>query len=347
MEVTMLRQKCLFLVAALLSALSVAALPAPAVGGGVPGCALAEQEVETARLLGGSPVEPVPAESSLLYDLSVLPRGPIEIRYHVGGELYVEETTDLAAARAPQRDHPLAGLGDSEKADFSLDVPKVIELLTLRPDIVRRLHRMDGEGTPIEVEIRAGDLTLERLAFAEFQKLSNGLRERGALAVNVLSTVEGPGAVLAPMPRPKSLGGCGYCSPTSSCDDVGPYDDGKGDCTTCGEYGECDEGGCVCSSVINDYWTSWFVTNVSYVGPWRCVDYPHSTPDSRANRAQVTYRRNRIQVTRTCPNCPSCAGCYNTQSVIDYQTQTLYCYIDQNQSCFPGELTIGTWELCP
>jgi hypothetical protein len=287
----------------------------------------------------------VPAEWSLLYDLSVLPRGPIEVRYQVGGELYLVETADLATARSPQRDHPRAGLGDSGEADLELVVPEVVELLTLRPDVVRRLHRMDGEGTPIEVEIRAGSLTLERLTFAELLEVSAGLREGGALAVNLLSQVEGPGAVLAPMARPRALGGCGFCSPTSSCDDVGPYDDGKGECTTCGEYGVCDEGGCACSSVINDYWTGWFVTNVNYVGPWACVDYTFG-PDSRAYRAQVTYRRNRVQVTRTCPNCPSCAGCYNTQAVVDYQTQTVYCYVDQHFNCLTGDWPIGTWELC-
>ena len=343
----MFRQSCLFLVVALFGALTVSAMPASTPDAAVSACALAEREAATARLLGGSVVEPVPAEWSLFYDLSVLPRGPIEIHYFVDGELYLVETADLSTARSPQRDHPLTGLGEGGKADLELAVPEVVELLTLRPDVVRRLHRMDGEGTAIEVEIRAGSRMREHLTLAELLEQSAGLREQGALAVNMLSEVEGPGAVLAPMPRPTSLGGCGYCSPTSSCDDVGPYDDGKGDCTTCGEYGECDPGGCACSSVINDYWTSWFVTNISYIGPWRCIDYSHPFPDSRAYRAQVTYRRNRIQVTRTCPSCPSCAGCYNTQSVIDYQTQTLYCYIDQNQSCFPGDLTIGTWQLCP
>lgn len=337
----MLRRSCLCLVVALLGAMPVAALDAA-----VPACALAEEEVATARLLGGSAVEPVPAQWSLLYDLSVLPRGPIEVRYHVGGELYLVETADLATARSPQRDHPRAGLGDTGQADLEFAPPEVMELLTLRPDVVRRLHRLDGEGTPIEVEIRGGSQTLERLTFAELLEVSAGLRERGALAVNLLSQVEGPGAVLAPMPRPRALEGCGFCSPTSSCDDVGPYDEGKGGCTTCGEYGECDPGGCTCSSVLYAYWTGWFVTNVSYIGPWRCVDYPHPGPDSRARRAQVTYRRNRIQVTRTCPNCPSCAGCYNTESVIDYQTQTVYCYIDQQVSCSPIDPYIGTWELC-
>ena len=341
----MLRQSSLFLVLALLGALPVAALPASAPDAGVPACALAEREATTARFLGGSAVEPVPAEWSLFYDHSVLPRGPIEIRYYVGGELYLVETADLATARSPQRDHPRARLEDSEVADFEFVVPEVMELLTLRPDIVRRFHRMDGEGTLIEVEIHAGSLTQERLTFAELQKVSAGLRERGALAVNMLSEVEGPGAVLAPMPRPTSFGGCGFCTPTSDCEDVGPYDDGKGDCTTCGEYGVCNPGGCDCSRVINVYWTNWFVTNITYVGPWRCVDYPY-IPDRRAYQARVTYRRNRIEVTRICPNCPSCSGCYNTESVINYQTQTVYCYIDQYLSCLPYDLYIGTWALC-
>ncbi len=340
----MLRQSFLVLIVALLGALPIAALPASAPDAGVPAGALAEREAATARLLGGSAVEPVPAEWSLLYDLSVLPRGPIEIHYYVGGELYLVETADLATARSPQRDHPQVGLEVSEEANFELALPEVMELLTLRPDIVRRFHRMDGEGTPIEVEIRAGGMTQEHLTFAEFRKVSADLLERGALAVNMLSEVQGPGSVLAPMPRPLPLGGCGFCTPNSDCEDVGPYDDGKGDCTTCGEYGVCDEGGCDCSWVLNEYWTGWWVTNITYLGPYRCFDYAY-IPDRRVYGAQVTYRRNRVRVTRTCPNCPSCAGCYNTETVINYQTQTLYCYIDQGQACQPWDPY--TYNLCP
>ncbi|MEM9556792.1 MAG: hypothetical protein AAGC60_21205 [Acidobacteriota bacterium] len=341
----MTRSRCSLFFILLLCALPATGIPA-SLDAEAPGCALAEREAATARFLGGSAVEPIPAESSLFVDPSILPQGPIKIHYLVDGAPYVVESADLAAARAPQRDHPLAGLEGDTKAAFDLAVPTVLELLTLRPDLVRRLHRMDGEGTPIEIEIRTGDLTLERLTFDELRTTSTSLRDQGALAVYLLTEVDGQGAVRPPMPRRTTKNGCGFCSPTSSCDDVGPYDDGKGDCTTCGEYGECDPGGCDCSKVINDYWTDWFVTNITYVGPYGCVDYSF-VPDSRALRAQVTYRRNRIQVTRTCPNCPSCAGCYNTQAVIDFQTQTLYCYIDQFQSCLPGDFTIGTWELCP
>ncbi|MEM8962152.1 MAG: hypothetical protein AAGD38_11785 [Acidobacteriota bacterium] len=333
----MIRRCLFFFILTLFTVSPLLAQPASLTAEPVPGCALAEREAETARLLGGSSVEPVPAEWSLLHDLSVLPRGPIEIRYHVDGELYLVETADLIDARPPQRDHPRV----------EMDIPEVLELLTLRPDIVRRFHRMHEEGTRIEVELVTDRSILERLSFGQVMEQSAALRQQGALPVTLLTEVAGSGATLPPVPRLATRNGCGFCTSTSDCDDVGPYDDGKGDCTTCGEYGVCDPGGCACSSVINTYWTSWFVTGFTYVGPYRCIDYSHPVPDSRALRAQVTYRRNQVRVTRTCPNCPSCSGCYNTESIINYQTQTLYCYVDQNTSCSPGDSTIGTWELCP
>lgn len=308
-------------------------------------CPVAELEASRAAALGGSASQPVPAEKTLLYELARLPRGPIEIRYHVAGQVYVIESADLAQARPAQQDHPGAGLPKGAEVAPMAAGPEVIELLTLRPDIVRRLHRLAEGGSPIQVEILGGGVALDKLSFKEVLESSARLRARDATAVVLLSQVRGPGAELAPVPRPRSASGCGFCSPTSSCDDIGPYEPGKGDCVTCGEYGECDPGGCACSTVINEYWTSWFVTGLTYVGPWACVDYWYS-PDSRALRARVTYRRNLVRVTRTCPNCPSCSGCYNTEQVIDYQVQTVYCYIDQYQSCQPGDFVIGTWELC-
>lgn len=312
-----------------------------------PACARLTGSVVPDGPLGGSAAEPPAPEERLLVDLAALPASELEIRYLVEGELYVAERVDLAAAERP-REIDLDEAMSDERARRA-DGPRVLELLTLRADVLRRLRAMSGAGREVRVELFAGGELVDDVSLRGLAERSARLRDAGARHVVVAPEISGPGAFFEPVAASESSGsGCGSCGPTIPCDSIGPYDDGKGDCVECWEIGDCDPGPCDCETVLSEYWGSWYVTNVNYLGPVGCIDWAHPRSDELGRYAQVTYRRDRIRNSYVCPNCPACNGCYTQQTVIGYETQVVNCWVPQQfQSCYPGLQTVHPSSVCP
>ncbi|MDY7093979.1 MAG: hypothetical protein SX243_13510, partial [Acidobacteriota bacterium] len=190
-------------------------------------------------------------------------------------------------------------------------------------------------------------VTLETVSLAELSRRTGELLQAPTVPVKIVSEVTGPGTELAPVPVADSVTGCGTCGPTVPCDADGPFDEGKGDCVGCAEIGDCDPGPCACSTVLQDYWTGWYETSSTPLYQWGCVDWQFAA-DERARLHFVNYRRDRIQVVRICPSCPSCTGCYNQQQVVDYQTDSDYCYKTYTfgMACETWDPIIYPYELC-
>jgi hypothetical protein len=318
-------------------------LPTLAAEPAAPSCA---RDAIAADQIGGLPSEALEADQRLLYDVSRLAVGPIELRYRTGAELYVTETADLADAELPEIVDRTEGMKRLREHEGRAEGPRVMELLTLRPDVARRLLRLAEAGEKITVEIVSGESTVDTLSLRQLLDGSEKLRHANAVPVVLLSEVEGPGAFFEPVLDPRAGEDCGYCDSTVPCDAVGPYDPGKGDCVTCWEIGDCDPGPCDCETVLQEYWGSWYLTNYVPQYSYACVDWTFS-PDERALLLLATYRRDRIRLSRICPNCPACTNCYNQQQVINYQVQQIYCYGSLGQSCQPWDPTISPSNLCP
>lgn len=295
-------------------------------------CGRATDGVDFVDRLAGTPGQPLDPDQRLLYELPDPAVAGLEIRYRIESRLEVTETADLGAESA-------AGVPVGRSAAE----PRVIELLTLRPDLVRRLHWTAAAGSAIEVELVGDGAVLETLAFGELLAESAALRRRHAEPVLLHTTVGGPGAALPPVPRPESSSGCGFCDSTVPCDAVGPFDPGKGGCVLCWEIGDCDPGPCDCETVLDEYWTDWFVTASVPLGPYRCV----ASWNERALRTRVTYRRNLIRLSRICPDCPGCTNCFNQEQIVNFQTQQVACYALVFQNCLPSDPFISASSVCP
>lgn len=317
-------------------------------------CANAVQVAPDVRA-AGLPGEPVVGAERLIYEASDLV-GPLEVRYHVAGSLYLTEKADLAgavAARPEQTriaeelsvaDLPSGQLLAGEAA--RVDGLRVIDLLALRPDLVRRLRAKADAGETVTATIVDNGVTLETVSLAELSRRAGEFLQVPTVPVKILSEVTGPGAELAPVPVADPVTGCGTCGPTVPCDADGPFDPDKGDCVGCAEVGDCDPGPCACSTVLQEYWGSWYVTGSTPIGPYGCLVEQYQATE-RVYQYYVNYRRNRIQVQRICPNCPACTGCYNQQVVVNYQTQNVYCYGLVYQSCQSWDSPVYPSSLCP
>lgn len=353
-----MRRISLCLVALVLSTLPAAqAAPVPACGAKAVGASPFEN---LEGVLGYKPLEP---GERLFYGLAGLGQGaPLEVRYLVEGEVYLAEIVDLANARPPRLNL------DEEKPSLKSmtalgaeDLPgkeKVFELLALRPDLVRQLRQLAGEGAAIRIEVHQDGRMTESLSYQDLRRRSAELAESDALSLAVKSTVSGPGDRGGDKIRSAVafdyLENCADCTWSTPCDTECGWDPGKGGPVTCGEYGVCDSNPtCSCSSVVSEWWTGWYLVRSYFNGQAACFySYTVPPPSGAVHYRYVEeYRRDRIRRSYVCPNCPSCDNCYYDEQVIAYELGYAACWQEappfcQNPSmpscnslCFVGPFT--------
>ncbi|HYG64846.1 MAG TPA: hypothetical protein VEL74_19855 [Thermoanaerobaculia bacterium] len=306
-------------------------------------------------LLDAGTYQPLAAEQRLYYGLTGLGDEALEIRYLVADELYLTENLDLSTSRLPRAEIP--GRKPLRQAESTLDFQELlegewmVELLALRPDLVRRLHELAQQGSRIEVQVFQAGRRLAALPFKGILRRSTELGASGAVQVVVHSTVRGIGERAEPRNPPllgtKVLASCSECLDEMPCDTECGYDPGKGGPVTCGENGApCGGSTCECSRVLYDSWTSWYFNRAYAYSPatYDCL----KSGSSFYTTHQVyilEYRRDLVRSSMICPNCPSCVGCYFHQQVIDYQLTTSYCYYNVGGGCGFGR-TAACYELC-
>jgi hypothetical protein len=294
------------------------------------------------------------AEQRLFYGLSGFGSEAIEVRYFVKGALYLTETADLSTARLPEiaqsRTPQLQSKTPIELASL-LEGERMMELLALRPDLVRRLHGLAADGTAIDVKIFRQGRQIEALSFKQLLRRSAELRAGRDVPVVIRSTVGGlgdrgeprqPGRFLS-----KVLDSCSDCTDDMPCDTECGYDPGKGGPETCGEYGApCGGSTCACSNVNAETWTSWYYNGAHLYSPPYSECLRSSAYGWTYYQAYIEeFRRDLVRHSTICPNCPSCVGCYGQDQVIDYQLSDVGCLGDTSVGCFSGR-TPWCYELC-
>jgi hypothetical protein len=337
--------------------LSLLALPALSQGPSTPAC--------SAELLASSPFkgsgkpmtyQPLAAKQRLFYSLTGLKQGSsLEVRYLVKGKPHLTEIIDLANAQLPQ---DLLPKGRSDTAprksvtapDFEtfLRQEQIFELLPLRPDLVRQLHQLSKDRTPIQVEIRQEGRLVESLPFRELVKRSAEMAKRPAVQLAVHSSVSGPGdpGVERRPAFKEYLPNCNDCTTEHPCETECGYDPGKGGPVTCGEYGAPCSGGsqCVASAVISNEWTGWYYQGSFLTNLYAC--FANYFGGSSVHQFYAhEYRRDLVRTTFICPNAPSCDGCYYQEQVIAYQLGYTGCWVGTGQFCFDGGVPCCS-ELC-
>lgn len=330
--------------------LALLALPAAAQPQSTPACgkaAFGSSSIE--GLQGATTYQPLAAEQRLFYGLSGLGVEALEVRYFVQGKIHLTETVDLSAAKLPQINlqdrKPALESKDALELQRLLEGERMMELLALRPDLVKQLHELARGGARIEVKVFEADRRVESLSFEELTRRSAELRNSPAVPVVVQSAVRGPGDRREPersLFTKVYLPDCGDCTTAMPCDTECGWDPGKGGPVTCGEYGVCVGAGCSCQ-VSHEYWTSWYLVSSSP----SYSDCLHSRWGGSAwhqlyNRQ---FRRDRIRQSTICPNCPECNGCYVQNEVISYQLGSDSCFYETGGSCGFGRRP-GCYELC-
>ncbi|HWM93983.1 MAG TPA: hypothetical protein VN493_24710 [Thermoanaerobaculia bacterium] len=296
--------------------------------------------------LGTLAYEPLKPEQRLFYGLAGLGlESPLEVRYFVKDKPYLTEVVDLANAQLPKSNpgNPKSLLKSGTGLDLEslLAEERRIELLALRPDLVRQLHQLARkEKAPIRIELHQDGRLFESLSFVELIKRTAELRERPVVPLVVLSTVSGPGdrgeEKIRSVVASTYLESCSECTTSTPCETECGWDPGKGGPVTCGEYGICDYNPtCSCSSVISEYWTGWYFLGAYYANQFACYRSFTVTPPAGAwhQRYVEEYRRDRIRRTYVCPNCPSCDNCYYQETVIAYEIGIASCWQEGVQLC--------------
>ena|ERR1700710_1236754 len=289
---------------------------------------------------GAGTYQPLAAEQRLYYGLDALGQdSPLEIRYLVKGKPYLTETMDLANARLPKV-NPDSVLKPTTALDIAtlLKEERMVELLALRPDLVRQLHKLAQEDASIRIEVRQQGRLFESLSFQDLVQRSAELGQSPAVQLAVRSSVSGPGdrrVERGRSPIAKDyLPDCNDCTESSPCDTECGYDPGKGGPVTCGEWGRCATT-CYSSTTISEHWSAWYVTG-SYNAGTACY-VSQAFGGMTTFQLHVTqYRRDRIRTTLICPNAPACTDCYDQDSVISYELGSSGCYSDTYFGCFFG-----------
>lgn len=292
--------------------------------------------------------QPLAPEERLFFGLSGLEQEkPLEVRYSVEGKPYLTEVVDLATSRLPQVD---AGkqVGADRKVPFdlktALEEERMIELLALRPDLVRQLHQRAGKNdASIKIEVHQKGRLVESLSFEDLKQRGADLNSRQAVPLVVRSKVSGPGNrgggdTMKSVVAFDYLESCGDCTSEMPCDTECGWDPGKGGPVTCGEQGQpCDDNStCSCSTVYQEVWGPWYVYNAYYSNQYACYEDEHEF--SYWYRAYIQQtRRDRIRRTFVCPNCPACTGCYTQEDVIDYQLSSTGCWSNTYSFCSWGD----------
>jgi hypothetical protein len=311
-------------------------------------CGPPSQSSTLAGVAEAGTYQPLPSEQRLFHRLSGFEQESLEVRYLVDGDVFLTERVDLASAELPRvlagstkrsagPQPPLAW--EPAEPSGPLEEGRMIELLALRPDMVRQLYRLAQGGARIELEVLQQGALVETLAFDELLRRSADLRESRVAAVAVQSTVAGPGDRGQPVQRVFAastyLEDCAECTTSTPCETECGWDPWKGGPVTCGEYGVCEPGTCDCEWIASESWGSWYPIRSFRSGWYDC--FLAYGGGSRWHEEWVTeYRRDLIRRTYICPNCPSCSGCYIEEEVIAYQLGYSYCWLDVGPSCFNG-----------
>lgn len=335
-----------FLSLALL-AFPVAAQEAP-LEAALPSCS---EAVAAASVGGGSGTyRPLPPEERLLFPLSSLPQGSVEIRYFVDGALYLAERADLAAAKLPQVTAPDRRAVDKSARDFDprylLEGERMVELLALRPDLVRQLRKVAADGSVVEIEVYLQEELTATLTFDELVQESAELVRSTSVPLAVQSTVEGPGDLgtpIQPITAQSYLSDCSECTETTPCDTECGWDDGKGGPVTCGEQGEpCAPADCLCEYPASYHWTGWYEYAFYPYNPATYYCHQSFFGGSNWHRLFVrVLRRDRIERKTVCPDCPSCSGCHVQEQVVQYELIYTTCRLEEFTAC-----SFGTRPCC-
>jgi hypothetical protein len=329
-----------------LPTLARAAQPTPACGAAAFLSSLAKEPQ------GAGTYQPLTSEQHLFYGLTGLGQdSPLEVRYLVGGKPYLTEIVDLANARMPKANPGGAKPKPSLDLATLLKEERMIELLALRPDLVRELYKLAQEDAAIKIEVRQQGRLFDSLSFQDLKQRDAELIKSPALLLAVQSSVSGPGDH-RPVARARSpiakdyLESCNDCTESTPCDTECGYDPGKGGPETCGEYGAPCTRTCQCSYTPWTHWSGWYAISSYYTGPSYCYVSSAFGGSTWFEYYVVQYRRDQIQTTYTCPNCPSCSGCYDQDTVISYEIGYSECLADTNQFCFYGDTVCCSAPLC-
>jgi len=338
-----------------LMALMLLALPALAAQGAqsTPACGAAAFLSSLSKGPQGSGTyQPLTSEQHLFYGLTGLGQdSPLEVRYLVGGKPFLTEIVDLANARLPKANPDAAKAKPSLDLAILLQGERMIELLALRPDLVRELHELAQRDAAIRVEIRQQGRLFDALSFQDLKQRGAELTKGPALLLSAQSSVSGPGDH-RPVERKRPLfakdylESCNDSTDSTPCDTECGYDPGKGGPETCGEYGAPCNRTCLCSYTPWTHWSNWYAINSYYSGPSYCYVSSAFGGSTWFDYYVVQYRRDQIQTTYTCPNCPSCDGCYDQDTVISYQTTYTYCLADTYSFCFNGDTACCSAPFC-
>ena len=297
-----------------------------------------------------STIQPLEPGERLLYGIDRFPGGMLEVRYTVNGKPHLTEMIDLDTVELPWTREPKGLMRQKDAGGFPSATPaprkdevhgvRTIELLTLEPDSVRKLHALAREGAAIDIELVLGGAVFEKLSFSELIGRSMELAKKGFIPVFAQTRVSGPGidspARTRRIAREEDLESCAECTYDHPCDTECGYDPGKGGPVTCGEYGApCGgEPTCPSSYTSGEWWGPWTYYSTGY-GYKQCVTNYWGGGDRYQERI-TTYRRERIRRTTNCPNSPSCTGCYDTEAVISVQYGQSVCWENTYFSCsFP------------
>ena len=280
-------------------------------------------------------------EERLFFGLAGLdPDAALEVRYFIDGKPHLAEVVDLATSRLPQTD--VAGQ-ESVSLKTALEEERMVELLALRPDLIRQLQQRAEKGASVRIEVHQAGRQVESLSLPDFKQRSADLKSR-AVPLVVRSTVSGPGNrdgnTMKSVVALTYLPDCGDCTTEMPCDTECGWDPGKGGPVTCGEQGQpCGGGGCACSASGGEFWTGWYVYNAYYSSQYACFEDYYNNRHLHQQYVQQ-LRRDRIRQTIICPNCPSCSGCYTQDETIDYQLS--------NSSCWSNTYSYCSWPqpLC-
>jgi hypothetical protein len=328
-----------------------------------------------------STIVPLEQHERLLYSLTGVTARTLELRYRVDGALHLTEAIDLTKMELPQRpavEAPgvpgapgaparLESVVERQKEERVAALPqrreqgegsRVVELLTLQPDTMRELHRLDRGGALIQIDVLHDGSPRETITFAELTDRTEQLREALIVPVFAPSVVSGAGTVTNTrrlrVATNEYLENCWECTEAHPCETECGYDPGKGGPVTCGEYGAPCTPTCAAGPYTSgEWWTAWTYYSSGY-GYSECfrVYTSGSFPYRLHNQLLTTYRRERIRRTTTCPNAPSCTGCYDTEAVIQVQYSQSECWQETGQTCFNGvtaccgRCSVYGWAVC-
>lgn len=344
-----MHRRGLLVLTLVLAALPAAAQPRPA-----PSCdkgAFKLSSGEEVRPVGT--YKPLAVEQRLFYGLTGLGAEPLEVRYFVKGALHLTEAVDLSSAKLPRINPEGKKLPLEVESQLELEVlleaERMVELLALRPDLVRQLHQTAQDGARIEIKVFQAGRRVESLSYKELMRRSADLRASRAVPVAVHSTVQGPGDRGEPRAAftKEYLPDCGDCTVEMPCETECGWDPGKGGPVTCREQGQpCGGGGGCSCQVSSEAWTDWYLNSFHPASPAQYDCLYSRWGGSRWHQLFVKqYRRDRIRYSTICPNCPACTGCYQQEQVINYELGAWVCLYEVGGFCGFGRLP-GCYELC-